>query len=37
MEIYCESGKKYTECTHPKKLILISDKKAKTKSNTLNV
>ena len=32
MEIYCESCKKYTECTHPKKLTLISEKKAKAKS-----
>ena len=29
MEIYCKNCKKHTECTYPKKLVLISDKKAK--------
>ena len=32
MHIYCKNYKKHTECTHPKKLVLISDKKAKAKS-----
>ena len=32
MHIYCKKWKKHTECRHPKKLILISDKKAKAKS-----
>ena len=32
MHIYCKKCKKHTECRHPKKLILISDKKAKAKS-----
>ena len=32
MEIYCKNCKKHTECTYPKKLVLISDKKAKAKS-----
>ena len=32
MEIYYKNCKKHTECTYPKKLVLISDKKAKAKS-----
>ena len=32
MDIYCKNCKKHTECTNPKKLVLISDKKAKTKA-----
>ena len=32
MNIYCKNCKKHTERTHPKKLVLISDKKAKAKS-----
>ena len=32
MEIYCENCKKHTESTHPKILVLISNKKAKLKS-----
>ena len=32
MYIYCKKCKKHTECTRPKKLVLISDKKAKAKS-----
>ena len=32
MDIYYKNFKKHTECTHPKKLVLISDKKAKAKS-----
>ena len=33
MDIYCKNCKKHTGCTHPKKkLVLISDKKAKVKS-----
>ena len=32
MHIYCKNCKKHTQCTHPKKLVLISDKKAKAKS-----
>ena len=32
MDIYCKNCKKYTECTHPKMLVLISNKKAKVKS-----
>ena len=32
MHIYCKNCKKDTECTHPKKLVLKSDKKAKAKS-----
>ena len=32
MQISCENCKKHTECTHPKKFVLISDKKAKVKS-----
>ena len=32
MDIYCKNWKKCTDCKYPKKLILISDKKAKTKS-----
>ena len=31
MDIYCKSCKKHTECTHPKILALISNKKAKVK------
>ena len=33
MDIYCKKCKKHTKCTHPKKMVLISDKKAKAKSN----
>ena len=32
MDIYCKNCKKHTECTHPKMLVLISNKKAKVKS-----
>ena len=32
MDIYCKNCRKHTECKHPKKLVLISDKKAKAKS-----
>ena len=32
MEIYCENCKKHTESTHPKILVLISNKKTKLKS-----
>ena len=32
MQICCENYKKHTECTHPKILVLISNKKAKVKS-----
>ena len=32
MNIYCKNCKKHTDRTHPKKLVLISDKKAKAKS-----
>ena len=32
MDIYCKNSKKDTECTHPKILVLISNKKAKPKS-----
>ena len=32
MHIYCKNCKKHIQCTHPKKLVLISDKKAKAKS-----
>ena len=28
----CKNCKKHTECTHPKKMVLISGKKARTKS-----
>ena len=31
MNIYCKNCKIYTECTHPRKLVLILDKKAKAK------
>ena len=31
MNNYSKSSKKNTECTHAKKLVLISDKKAKKK------
>ena len=31
MNIYCKNCKNPTECTHPKKLVLMSDKKAKSK------
>ena len=37
MDIYCKNCKKHTECTNPKKLVLISDKKAKAKQNALNL
>ena len=32
MDIYWKNCKKHTECTHPKTLVLLSDKKAQTKS-----
>ena len=32
MGIYCKNCKKYTECMHPKKSVLISDKKANVNS-----
>ena len=32
MNIYCKNCKKHTECMHPKKLVLISDKNAKVKA-----
>ena len=32
MDIYCKNCRKRTQYTHPKKLVLISDKKIKTKS-----
>ena len=32
MQIYCENCKNHTEFSHPKILILISNKKAKVKS-----
>ena len=32
MDIYCKNCRKYTECTHPKIIVLISNKKAKVKS-----
>ena len=32
MHIYCENCKKHIECTHPKILVLISNKKTKVKS-----
>ena len=32
MDIYCKNCKKHTEFTHSKKIMLISDKKAKAKS-----
>ena len=32
MDIYCKNCKKHTECTNLKKLVLISDKKAKAKA-----
>ena len=31
MDIYYKNFKKHTEYTHPKKLVLISNKKAKAK------
>ena len=31
MQIYWKNCKKNTECTYPKKLVLISDKKSKSK------
>ena len=31
MQIYSENCKKHTECTHPKILVIISNKKAKVK------
>ena len=33
MDIYCKKCKKHAECTHAKKLVLTSGKKAKAKSN----
>ena len=30
--MYCKNSRKHTECTHPIKLLLISDEKAKAKS-----
>ena len=32
MHIYCKNCKKHAECTYPKKLVLILDKKEKAKS-----
>ena len=32
MDIYCKNCKKHAECTHPKIIVLISNKKAKAKS-----
>ena len=32
MQIYCENCKNHTEFSHPKILVLISNKKAKVKS-----
>ena len=32
MDIYCKNCRKCTECTHPKILVLISNKKAKARS-----
>ena len=32
MDIYCKNCRKHTECTNPKILVLISNKKAKVKS-----
>ena len=32
MQNYCGNCEKHTECTHPKILVLISNKKAKVKS-----
>ena len=31
MNSYCKNCKNHTECTHPKRLVLISEKKAKSK------
>ena len=33
MNNYSKSSKKHTECTHAKKFVLISDKKAKKKKS----
>ena len=33
MHVYCKNCKKHTECAHLKKMVLISNKKAKAKSN----
>ena len=32
MQIYCGNCKKHTECTHSKILVLISNKKVKSKN-----
>ena len=32
MQTYCDNCKKQIECTHPKILVFISNKKAKVKS-----
>ena len=32
MQTYCDNCKKHIECTHPKILVFISNKKAKVKS-----
>ena len=37
MDIYCTNCKKHTECTHPKNLVSISDKKAKGQSKCVEV
>ena len=31
MDIYCKNCKNHTECTHPKILVLLSNKKVKVK------
>ena len=36
MDIYWNNCKRHTECTHPKKMVLISDKKVKAKSKFAN-
>ena len=35
MDIFCKNYKKYTECTHQKILVSMSNKKAKVKSKCL--
>ena len=37
MDIYCKNCKNHTQCTHPKKLVLISDKKGKAKSECAEI
>ena len=37
MQIYCKNCKKYGECTLPKILVLVSNKKQKQNQNALNV